>query len=314
MSRRAMAAALVFVLGSGFSKTQWVTYGPPISGTTGPNTISGITIDPQATGLFYDVYVTSGQIPNTTGRENGIWKGSNSGFSWAKLTASGTPPSPPNLAIDPTDSMTFFAGSPNAQFFKTTDGGSSWSAVYNGVAPTSWGTAAISADGTVVYVRTAACGGTNDDCKVMKSVSSGDVSTWAQVGGDMDLPTGGPNSIALDPTDSSTLYVGFNGGAYKTTDGGSSFSSSGLSGLNVRVIRISSPSSTVYAIASNAVYESTDSGGTWTSIDSGLTGTAIAQSLAVDPVDPTILYATTDNAVSGSRKVRTTGNSTSLPA
>lgn len=131
----------------------------------------------------------------------------------------------------------------------------------------------------------------------MKSISGGAAGTFAAVSGDTDLPTGGPSTIALDPGNEDTLYVGYSSGMFKTTIGGASFSASGLSSLSVSVIRVSGPSSTVYAIASNSVYQSTDSGANWTDISDGLPGgTDLPRSLVADPIDPDVLYLTTSHS------------------
>jgi photosystem II stability/assembly factor-like uncharacterized protein len=102
------------------------------------------------------------------------------------------------------------------------------------------------------------------------------------------------SALAIDPLTPTTLYAGTSGGVFKSTDGGASWSASGL--INVAALAIDPLTpTTLYAGTSNVgvfggVFKSADGGVSWNSTG-GLTG--IVSSLAIDPLTPTTLYAGT---------------------
>jgi cysteine-rich repeat protein len=106
-------------------------------------------------------------------------------------------------------------------------------------------------------------------------------------------------SLAIDPTSPQTVYAGTNGGVFKSTDGGSSWSTaskgltdSGITETYVQELAIdpSSPQ-TLYAGMFRGVFKSTDGGASWDA--AGLT-TSDVTALAVDPTNPQTIYAGTD--------------------
>jgi photosystem II stability/assembly factor-like uncharacterized protein len=126
----------------------------------------------------------------------------------------------------------------------------------------------------------------------------------------------GAASIAIDPQDSNTIYIGLRGrfpGAwvFKSTDGGANFSpaSTGLEDVQFYGGLVVDPvnSSTVYALTIaylmdpcrlntacvvTQVFKSTDGGVSWSPYSSGLPPTnSLISALAIDPQDSNILYA-----------------------
>lgn len=116
-------------------------------------------------------------------------------------------------------------------------------------------------------------------------------STWVQIGqgsGSAAL-TVNPIGIRFDPKSSSTFWVygyfaGTNGGLYKTTDGGNTFTSvtpTGIAVDEVEDVSVDAGSNTVLATEherSQAVFKSTDGGQTWAAIGAGLpAGTAFSE-------------------------------------
>ena len=91
--------------------------------------------------------------------------------------------------------------------------------------------------------------------------------------------------LVIDPTSPTTLYAG---AGYKTTDGGSTWTSFVIpSRANVLAIDPTTPT-TLYAGTDKGILKSTDRGDTWGQM--GLTDRQIG-SLAIDPTTPTTLYA-----------------------
>lgn len=152
-----------------------------------------------------------------------------------------------------------------------------------------------------VYVGTASGG-------VWKSTTA--TTTFKPI---FDQHTQSIGSLALDPKDPQTLWVGtgeantrnsvsIGTGIYRSRDGGQSFEYMGL-GKSERIARVlvdPRDSNTVYACATGplwsaggerGLYRSLDSGQTWQPILGSDTGAAGCADLALDPGNPQIIYA-----------------------
>jgi photosystem II stability/assembly factor-like uncharacterized protein len=161
------------------------------------------------------------------------------------------------LAIDPVTPSTLYAGTDAGGVFKSTDAGTNWSAMNNGLPTyTYYGIAYTSAIFTLsidpltpstLYAGVGAGG-------VFKSTDAGSNWTDSSTG----LPGNEVEALAIDPLTPSTLYAGTNGaGVYKSTDRGTSWTamSNGLSDLFIDTLTIDPLTpSTLYAGTSNGVY------------------------------------------------------------
>ena len=127
------------------------------------------------------------------------------------------------------------------------------------------------------------------------------------------------SALALDPSSPRTVYVGGDNGdagcqerdlAFKSTDGGNTWTTLALAAVNGIDVDPSSPE-TVYALA-DGLKKSTDGGTTWSSADAGLPPQVIdsLSSLAIDPQSSTTLYAGANSALFKS----TDGGGSWLPA
>ena len=109
----------------------------------------------------------------------------------------------------------------------------------------------------------------------------------------------GANGIAVDPTNSATVYVAFFNNLIKTTDGGNTWtgvntSPAGFFNIFTIVIDPVTPS-TMYVGAGNGVFKSTDSGANWIVQNNfGVPSTPIVRTLAIDPTTPLTIYAGTN--------------------
>ena len=147
--------------------------------------------------------------------------------------------------------------------------------------------------------------------------------SWIHLTG--DLPSSAIGALVMDPTDESTLYAGtgeanyanhsrYGLGLYKTIDGGASWSVLAANTFAGRAFSrlLVDPSAprTLYASITRAggfpelaaaknhpmatgpvgVFRSADGGDTWTHLTNGLPALS-ATDLAMDPVDPDVLYA-----------------------
>lgn len=121
------------------------------------------------------------------------------------------------------------------------------------------------------------------------------IGSWSQIG-----PEGGTAaSMAVDPTDPKTVYVGAFGGIYKSTDGGASWKLT-IVGFpkSVRVFAVVlnpvNPSIVYAGVGGHGIYKSTNGGASWSAVNTGLSNRQV-RALAIDPKSPNTLYTGTLN-------------------
>ena len=106
------------------------------------------------------------------------------------------------------------------------------------------------------------------------------------------------HAVAIDPSNPNILYGGGSCAVNKSTNGGESWSGTGLIGIDVRALAIdpSNPNILYVGTWGNGVFKSTDGAVSGTVINSGLTNTNV-NALAIDPPSSTFIYAGTDGGV-----------------
>jgi photosystem II stability/assembly factor-like uncharacterized protein len=112
------------------------------------------------------------------------------------------------------------------------------------------------------------------------------LSTWKNIG-----PQGGfVESVAVDSTMPSTVYIGINdGGVFKSTDSASTWVSSGLQGVEIRALAVDpADDNVVYAGSPFGLYTTTDGGKTWTY--NNPLGSVQINAMAVDPSDGSTVF------------------------
>ena len=197
------------------------------------------------------------------------------------------------LAFDTYDSNIIYTASAGPTVFKSTDGGNSWQKKLPGFSVRYISTClAVDPQNTnIVYL------GFYEnyfgESKICKSQDGGN--SWV-VPDDYCLPS--PiNSLAVNPSNTDTLYTATDGnGVYRSHDGGSNWEqiNNGLTDFNLRTLVIDPISTNILYVAGveGAVFKSTNSGNSWVSASTGLVGTQI-HSLVIDTFEPTIIYAAT---------------------
>ncbi len=261
-----------------------------------PNTYLGVislAIDPENPNVLYSGINFGGIYKSTNG--GGSWNPVNFGLP-TYLDYSDPPiyyyPSINAIAIDPSNTNILYAGAVGGDggLFQSTDGGASWNQLT--VLPLgidAWvnALAVYPPNPNTIYVLTY-----NDG--PYKSTDGG--ASWNPAN------TGLTEvfqffTIALDPLDVNTLYLGTDKGVFKSTDGGTSWNpaNNGNTGLNTRWVNTLAidplNSATLYAGTDGlGVFKSTDGAANWTLVNHGLFDTYIF-ALAIDPVNPNTLYA-----------------------
>ena len=123
---------------------------------------------------------------------------------------------------------------------------------------------------------------------VFKSVAAG--VSWTSVTRGLRSPL--VNALAIDPRTPTIIYAGTNDGVAKSTNGGLSWDSAGLTSMRLNALVVApTASTTLYAGANGVVFTSVDGGANWTAHVLPLTSEVLC--LAVDPTTPSIVYAGT---------------------
>ncbi|MDJ0842077.1 MAG: hypothetical protein QNK37_36585 [Acidobacteriota bacterium] len=241
------------------------------------------------------------------------------------------------IAYDPSNTDTIYLGAAAGGVWKTIDGGSNWTSLFDDVGTTTIGAIYLNpADPNDVWV------GTGDhwtSCYsyqgqgLFHSIDGG--SSWTAVNGSgantLDLTF--IAAIAVHPTNPQIMMVGGlgycapgsstygSGGLYRTTDGGANWTRI-ITGSVYDIVWDDTDPNTFYASvgdaadAVNGVYKSTDSGANWTRQQSGiLYGTDIGRiRIAMAPSDNQTLYALLNRSAGGTYLYQSTngGNSWTL--
>ena len=231
------------------------------------------------------------------------------------------------IAVHPEDHATFYVAVSSGGVWKTTNGGTTWTPIFDGEGSYSIGVVTLDpGDPNVVWVGT----GENNSQRsvgygdgVYKSLDGG--SSWTKVGLENSEHIG---KIVVDPRDSDVVYVAAQGplwapggdrGLYKTVDGGKTWNPvleiSENTGVSDLVFDPRDPD-VLYAAAyqrrrrvwtlinggpESAIYKSTDGGENWRKLETGLPSGDVGRiGLAIAPANPDVLYAIVEASADGS--------------
>ena len=215
------------------------------------------------------------------------------------------------VAPHPTQSGVVYVGTAGGGVWKTTDGGTSWIPLTDGLNDLSVGALAFApSDPNTLYLGSGEGGYAIDFIPGIGLLTSGDGgATWS-------LPASVVAStfyrLSVHPSNPRELVAGTNQGGLRTTDGGATWTPvipRTTYGDVVDIVRDPTNPSVLYAASwcVNAclngigkILKSTDGGSTWTDKSSGLPVTGNSDfrfnerlSLAISPSNPAVLYAAT---------------------
>ena len=228
-----------------------------------------------------------------------------------------------SIAVNPKNKFEYYVGVASGGVWKTVNDGTTWTPLFDKEGSYSIGWVALDPnDPEVVWVG---AGESNSQ----RSVSYGDGIYRSDDGGKNWQNLGLKKSehigrVVIDPRDSKVVYVAAEGplwgpggdrGLYKSADGGKTWKTVLTISENTGVADVAlDPSNPdiLYASAyqrrrhvftlidggpESAIYKSTDAGGTWNKLKSGLPSVDMGRiGLAVSPVDPNVVYATVEAA------------------
>ena len=197
-----------------------------------------------------------------------------------------------SVAVFPGDGQIVYAGTDSGGVFKTTDGGTSWTAINAGLTNSDVRCLAIDpANSQVVYAGTWGGG-------VFKTTDGG--TSWTAVNTGL-LKNYQIRSFAIDPTNNQIVYMKTNweDEVFKTINGGVSWTliNTGLTNNGVFSLAIDpTDNQVVYAGCGwySKVYKTINGGASWTLMSTGLydEGNYVA-SFAIDPTNSQVVYAGT---------------------
>jgi len=161
-------------------------------------------------------------------------------------------------AVDPTNAQIIYGSSQNGSFYKTTNGGTSFSSLNTPSSNGVWTTPFVIDPNvnTTLYVG-------YDE--LYKSTNSG--STWTAIS---SIGIGDLNYIEVAPSNSNYIYISSGTDIYRTTNGGTNWTNitAGLGGATINRIAVhnSSPDKVAITVSGSKIYTSTNGGVNWTNI------------------------------------------------
>ncbi|MFY9557501.1 MAG: BACON domain-containing carbohydrate-binding protein, partial [Blastocatellia bacterium] len=166
-----------------------------------------------------------------------------------------------------------------------------WITITSGASGTGNGTVSYSVQMNNDHSRTGTITVAGQTVNVMQAAAN----EWAGNG-----PFGGRiEALAIDPTDTSTIYTGAFSGVFKSTDAGGTWRPSNT-GLTTSIVALTidpANANILYAGSgggNGGVFKSTNGGSSWFPANSGLTNLDV-RTLAIDSTDTNLLYAGTFN-------------------
>ena len=228
-------------------------------------------------------------------------------FNWAFGTVSGRVTT---ISVDPTNPNTLYVGGAAGGFWKSTNGGTSWTNLFETQPTQSIGASAVAAyDPDVIWVGT---GDYNSGCSgyygmgVFQSTDGGQTFQARNGSGTSVMDLSHISSVSLHPTNAAVVVVGGTGrcvagsggtGAiFHTSDGGLTWSEVYSEDTHEIVRDPSNPNVLYAAVRGDGVVKSTNGGQTWTPANSGLVVGTSRIEIAISPSNPQTLYCLSSNS------------------
>lgn len=161
-----------------------------------------------------------------------VWRTKNDGTAWKAVSGSLNDSQVSAIEVAPADSKAVYVGTENGSFFRSTDGGDTWSGNLAGGTLSGSTVTRIEThptDAKTLYVTTAGTGGSH----VFRSKDGGTTWTDADQGKLPDVPH---HALVIPPDDAGSLYVANDVGVFHTDDGGATWNNLTRNMPNVMVV------------------------------------------------------------------------------
>lgn len=230
------------------------------------------------------------------------------------------------LAVDPVDRDILFLGAASGGLWKSTNGGVSWSSLFDFVGTQTIGAVVLDpSNRQTLWVGTGEQAANCDDYfgqGLFRSTDGGATFYPRNGSGTGILPLSFISAIAVDPTDSDHILVGGTGrcvdgdisygGLYRSTNGGTTWQQIQWGTVQDMVFNPEDPDVVYVAIGGygespSGIYKSTDGGVQWSRLANFLAGIQLHRlRLAMAPSDADVLYALVNRPGRGTSLYRTT--------
>ena len=201
------------------------------------------------------------------------------------------------IAFHPSNSSIIFLGTPAGGLWKSTNGGSTWNCLTDGMPSIGVSGIAINPSNTnIMYILSGdGDGGDTKSIGVLKTTDGG--INWQQTGLTWDVTQSRRGyKLAMHPTNPNILFAATTDGLKKTTDAGSSWTTVRTGTIYDFEFKPADPTIMYCSRSSSSFYRSTNSGDTWTQITSGVPSTATRIAIGVTPNQNAYVYLLTGPA------------------
>ncbi len=245
-----------------------------------------VTVSPYVTRIL-SLAVLPGSSTILAGMDDGGWRSTDGGATWTHLDNMGIPFA---WTLDPGSPATVYAaggfgasGPTQGGAWKSTDGGVTWTGYGDANAPLPvFESVVVPARGATAVVGT--------DAGVYGIfIHGGGRYEWVT---NNALATRVVYALVMDPSSSSTMWAGTDGGLFRSADGGVSWApvTNGLPAATITALKFDPASpKTFYAATTAGLFRSTDDGAMWTALNAGLTNLFV-NAFAILPGSPETLF------------------------
>jgi hypothetical protein len=194
------------------------------------------------------------------------------------------------IAFHPSNASIFYIGMPSGGLWETTNGGTTWAPLADGLPAIGVSGIAIQPNNAnIMYILTG--DGDGSDTKtigVLKSTNGGD--TWMSTGLSYDVMDSRVGyKLAMHPSNYSILWSVQSDGLWRTTNAGATWTQ--MKTGSFRDLEFNTGNSAImYASTSSQFFRSSDSGVTWTEITSGLPTGENRIAIGVTPNNANYVY------------------------
>jgi photosystem II stability/assembly factor-like uncharacterized protein len=199
-----------------------------------------------------------------------------------------------SIVVDPRDANVAYAAAAQGGVWKTTDGGTTWTPMTDGLSSLSSGALALDpANADIIYYGTGEQNYSGDCFYGDGLFRSGDGGvTWSKIG---TKPQVGSyiSRVAVQTGHSNVILVASDRGVVRSADAGTTWTVTQAGGWCTDLAIQRTGSDTMYAaINASGIYKSVNAGASWTKLGGGLPTTGFARiNFALSPNYPRVIYA-----------------------